>query len=163
MRRTVPSRKDEDAKAVALRLLTVRDRSAYELRTRLARQFSDEDVEGVIQYLKDIGYLDDQRYALNYVEYRNRFRPTGNYLLRLELSSKGITEDIIDRVLNTPEQEYQLAMELAAQRLGRLQREDALSRCAKVYKLLQRRGFPSVAARKVIGELLDRDPETDYN
>jgi regulatory protein len=163
LRRTVPSRKDEDAKAVALRLLTVRDRSAYELRTRLARQFSDEDVEGVIQYLKDIGYLDDQRYALNYVEYRNRFRPTGNYLLRLELSSKGITEDIIDRVLNTPEQEYQLAMELAAQRLGRLQREDALSRCAKVYKLLQRRGFPSAAARKVIGELLDRDPETDYN
>ncbi len=156
-------KRDETVKSAALRLLTICDRSTQELRARLARRFSAEEVEEAIQYLKDIGYLDDLRYARNYVQSRNRNRPTGNYLLRLELGSKGIDDAYIDQVLNSPEREYELALDLAAQRLGRLEREDALTRCGKVYRLLQRRGFPGAVARKVIGELLDRDPEKEYN
>lgn len=156
-------KKDEDAKTVALRLLTVRDRSTHELRTRLEQRFPAEEVEETLQYLKQIGYLDDLRFARSFVQYRNDHRPTGNYLLRLELGGKGIPDSHIDQVLNPPELEYELALTLAAQRLGRLQREDALGRCRKIYMLLQRRGFPGAVARKVIGELLDRDPEKEYN
>lgn len=154
---------DEEAKAAALRLLSVRDRSIHELRIRLERSYPMEVVDEVIEYLEKMGYLDDLRFARNYVEYRNRFRPTGNYLLRLELSDKGIADSYIDQVVNPPELEFELAFSLAAQRLGRLQREDALTRCRKVYQLLQRRGFSGTLARKVIGELLDRDPEKEYN
>jgi len=159
----VNGKSDESAKTAALRLLTVRDRSVQELRVRLANRFSSEEVEGTIAYLQEMGYLDDLRYARNYVEYRNRHRPTGNFLLRLELSSKGIPEDYIEQALNSPEVEFELARSLAEQRLGSLQRADALARCGKVYRLLQRRGFPGAVARKVIGELLDRDPEKEYN
>lgn len=154
---------DEEAKAAALRLLSVRDRSIHELRIRLERSYPMEVVDEVIEYLEKMGYLDDLRFARNYVEYRNRFRPTGNYLLRLELSDKGVADSYIDQVVNPPELEFELAFSLAAQRLGRLQREDALTRCRKVYQLLQRRGFSGTLARKVIGELLDRDPEKEYN
>jgi regulatory protein len=159
----VKENRDEGAKAAALRLLTFRDRSTHELRVRLERDYPPEEVEKTIDYLQGIGYLDDLRFARGYVQYRNGHRPTGNYLLRLELSSKGVSDSHIEQVLNAPELEYDLALELAAKRLGRLQREDALGRCRKVYRLLQRRGFPAAVARKVIGELLDRDPEKEYN
>ena len=82
--------KAEDAKAAALRLLAARDRSTQELRIRLERRFAPAEVEKTIKYLQEIGYLDDLRFARIYVDYRNRNRPTGNYLLRMELSSKGI-------------------------------------------------------------------------
>ena len=84
--------RDEGAKAAALRLLTFRDRSTHELRVRLERDYPPEEVEKTIDYLQGIGYLDDLRFARGYVQYRNGHRPTGNYLLRLELSSKGVSD-----------------------------------------------------------------------
>ena len=152
-----------DAKAQALRLLAVRDRSVQELKERLERSFSKEETKETLNYLERIGYLDDLRYARNHVQYRNRQRPTGNYLLRLELHSKGVPDSYIDQVLNSPEVEYDLALSLVAQRLGSLERVDALARVRRMYSLLQRRGFPAPIARRVVGELLDRDLENEYN
>ena len=156
-------KKSDNPKSAALRLLAVRDRSKQELKTRLERRFSPEETAETLEYFEEIGYLDDLRFASNYVQYRNRHRPTGNYLLRLELSSKGIKDSDIDQVLNSSEREHELALNLVRQRLGRLQREDALVRVRKIYGLLQRRGFPGNVARQVVGELLDTDPENEYN
>lgn len=158
-----PKPNQSSVKSAALRLLTARDRSSQELKERLGRNYTSEEVEETICYLQEVGYLDDLRYAKNYVENRNRNRPTGNYLLRLELGKKGIADQIIEEVLNQPEIEYELALQVAEQRLGSLARVDALARVRRLYGLLQRRGFPSATARSVVGELLDRDPENEYN
>lgn len=155
--------KNNDAKSAALRLLTVRDRSIQELRERLERNYSKEDVKETLDYLEEIGYLNDLRYAQSHVQYRNQHRPSGNYLLRLELGSKGIKEEYIEQVLNSPQDEYDLALSLAKKRLGCLEKVDALARVRRLYSLLQRRGFPGSLARQVVGELLDRDLENDYN
>ena len=155
--------KKTNAKVYALRLLTVRDRSVQELRERLERRFSKDEAAEALDYLDDLGYLDDLRFAANYVQYRNRNRPTGNYLLRLELRNKGIADEDIDQVLNAADLEYELALSLAKQRMGSLERVEALVRIRRLYGLLQRRGFPSPIARRVVGELLDRDLENEYN
>ncbi len=155
--------KKNNAKTAALRLLTARDRSVQEVRERLERRFSKEEAEETIEYLQKAGYLDDLRYAQNYVDSRNHSRPTGNYLLRLELCKKGVKDSFIEQVLNSPEIEYELALSLAERRLGALQRVDALARLRRLYGLLQRRGFPSIVAKRVVGELLDRDLENEYN
>ena len=155
--------KKTNAKVYALRLLTVRDRSVQELRERLERRFSKDEAAEALDYLDDLGYLDDLRFATNYIQYRNRSRPTGNYLLRLELRNKGITDEDIDQVLNAADLEYELALSLAKQRMGSLERVEALVRIRRLYGLLQRRGFPSPIARRVVGELLDRDLENEYN
>lgn len=155
--------KQTNAKSAALRLLTVRDRSTQEIRERLERSYTKEEVAQTIDYLLEIGYLDDLRYARNHVDDRNRNRPTGNYLLRLELGKKGINDQIIDQVINTPETEHELALAVAEQRLGALARVDALARVRRLYGLLQRRGFPVTTAKAVVGELLDRDLENEYN
>jgi regulatory protein len=158
-----PTKKTSNARVQALRLLTVRDRSVQELRDRLQRQFAQEEIEETLDYLERIGYLDDLRFAKNHVQYRNRHRPTGNYLLRLELRSKGVRDSYIEQALNSSALEYELALSLAKQRLGRLERVDALARMRRVCGLLQRRGFPATVARRVVCELLDRDPENEYN
>lgn len=143
--------------------MTIRDRSIQEMRERLAKDFACEEVEDTIKYLIELGYLDDLRFATSYIESRNRSRPSGNYLLRYELSKKGIADEIIEQVMNSPEKEYELAETLVKQRLGSLEKIDALSRLRRLYGLLQRRGFPAALGRRVVGELLDRDLENDYN
>jgi len=141
----------------------MRDRSVQELKERLERRFSEDETREALSYLDQLGYLDDLRFATNYVQYRNRNRPTGNYLLRLELRSKGVADEYIDQVLNSTEVEYELALGLAKQRLGGLEKVETISRIRRLCALLQRRGFPSTIARSVISELLDRDSENEYN
>ncbi|HHY10143.1 MAG TPA: regulatory protein RecX [Firmicutes bacterium] len=148
-----------DIKAAAVRLLTVRDRSVGELRERLRKNFADADdeIDEVLAYLEGIGYLDDRRFAQNHVASRNRFRPRGNFMLRLELKKKSIADAVIEEVLNPREKEYELALSLAAQRLGRLKNIEYEKRVQRLGSLLERRGFPSAVRRRVLGELLDRD------
>ena len=151
------------AKVQALRLLTVRDRSVQELRDRLEQRCAQEDTEEALEYVARMGYIDDLRVAENHVRYRNRQRPTGNYLLRIELRNKGIQDDYIDKVLNPPDLEYMLALELGQQRLPGLERLEKNVAVRRLHGLLERRGFPGSLARRVVSELLDRDPENEYN
>jgi len=53
-----------DPLAAALRLLALRDRSAAELARRLQRQgFAAEQVEATLARCRELGYLDDERFA----------------------------------------------------------------------------------------------------
>ena len=160
---TILEQKKNNAKVQALRLLTVRDRSVEELRERLGRQFTEDETNQALEYLAGFGYLDDLRVAQNYVQYRNRQRPTGNYLLRIELRQKGIKDEYIEQVLNPPDIEYELALDLATQRLRSLERFEKNVVARRLQSLLERRGFPGSLARRVVSELLDRDPENEYN
>jgi len=54
----------------ALRALGMRAHSAGELRAKLRRRGSDEDVDAVMANLKEAGYLDDRRFAENYASTR---------------------------------------------------------------------------------------------
>lgn len=155
--------KKNEAKVRALRLLTIRDRSVYELKERLKQHFSEEEASETVAYLKELGYLDDLRFATNYVQYRNRMRPTGNFLLRIELRQKGIDDSFIEQVLNPPDQQYELAQVLAKQRLGSLERFEDIVRRRRLYGLLERRGFPSSVIKSVVSDLLDSDLENEYN
>ena len=156
-------KKANKVQEAALRLLTFRDRSRWELAERLKRRFSPAEVEKVVSDLAERGYLDDLRFARNYVDYRNRNRPRGNYLLRLELAKKGIVDSIIEQVLNPEELEYELALALVQERLGGLEGVEPRKRAQRLYSLLERRGFPRQVARSVLGDLLDSDPQKEYN
>lgn len=152
-----PKRKKSDLKARAFRLLAVRDRSVGELEERLKRDFGHDEVEEVIAYLKETGYLNDLRFAQNHVSSRNRFRPRGNFLLRVELKKKFISDAIIDEVLNSEEKEHELAHTLGKQRLQAMQRIEHTKRVRRLGSLLERRGFPGTVRRRVLSELLDSD------
>ncbi|HHY14983.1 MAG TPA: RecX family transcriptional regulator [Firmicutes bacterium] len=156
-------KKTNKARAAGLRLLTARDRSTQEIKDRLERRFCEEDALDAVAYLTELGYLDDRRYAENYVEYRNLSRPRGNYLLRLELRNKGVAESIIEQVLNTEEEECALARRCGLEHLKRSGNADFPTLKRRLYGALQRRGFSPLAVNRAVGELLDSDLEKEYN
>src|SRR5690554_5587966 len=105
----------------ALRLLTFRDLTCEQLRHKLVQEgFCLEDIENVIEWLVDLRYLDDRRTAQLWVEYRNRWRPMGIYGLKYELQHQGVSKEIIDEVVNSPEEDYNLAFQLARKRMKKV-------------------------------------------
>ena len=54
----------------ALHILERSDRTEQELRAKLERNYRAEAVEDAISYVKQYHYLDDRRYAVNYLNSR---------------------------------------------------------------------------------------------
>ncbi|WP_299427010.1 regulatory protein RecX [uncultured Meiothermus sp.] len=87
----------------AVRVLGARACSESVLRQRLARRARPEVVGVVLQRVKSLGYLDDQKYAEGYARlYAGRW---GAAKLRKALLDKGVARSTIDQVL--AEQELQ--------------------------------------------------------
>lgn len=85
----------------ALTCLARRDHSRRELLLTLDRQFpgQSEILEDVLDKLKNDGYQCDERFADAYARYRNS-RGFGADRIRQELQLKGVSEDLIESVLN---------------------------------------------------------------
>jgi len=86
--------------AAGLRFLETRPRSVAEVRRRLTSAGYREDlVSGAIERLGDLGMLDDEAFATQWVESRDRAHPRGEHALMIELRQKGIEATLIAAVL----------------------------------------------------------------
>lgn len=158
----------------ATAFLAVRSRSVDETRRRLLHLgYRTELVDGVIDELLTMGYLDDATFARAWVESRDRSRPRGENALRRELFLKGIERDTIATVLadraatrprtagegNAPHGNGEAtglvtvdgaaAERLLERRRAALSREpDPRKRRHKAYALLARNGFDPEIARQ---------------
>lgn len=87
------------AKLRAMNLLQKRDYTEYKLREKLKEgQYSEEVIDEAVEYLKSYKYLDDERYADDYIRYHLKDKSKAR--LKQDLMQKGISADIIDRVLS---------------------------------------------------------------
>lgn len=83
-----------------LNLLSIRPRSTWEIEDYARRKdASPEQVAYVVERCRQLGYLDDERFARQWIENRRLTRPTSQRKLRSELVAKRITPAIIDQVL----------------------------------------------------------------
>lgn len=81
------------------RAQTNRKRASEELKP--LPEIQSDTMGLVLQRLIERGYIDDQKFAEFYVENRFIKKGVSSKRLRLELSKKGITQNIIDNVLNS--------------------------------------------------------------
>jgi regulatory protein len=152
--------------AAAVRLLEAAPRTVADLRTRLLRAaWPAALVEGAIERMTELGFLDDEAFARNWVESRDRGRPRGERALKIELRRKGVGQDVVDATLDDRRDAAVAAFsddpdsavspdEVAAERLI-ARRARSLDRLADdrarrqwAYALLARNGFdPDVAGR----------------
>ncbi|MCX6816895.1 MAG: regulatory protein RecX [Candidatus Beckwithbacteria bacterium] len=104
-----------------LNLLSYRPQSIAEFTTKLKRSGADQiTINQVVDHFINEGRLDDFQFAKWWVDQRIKFRPRGNIALKQELSQKGVSQDIIDDVLLSYEDELQLAKSLPSnKRLSR--------------------------------------------
>lgn len=125
----------------AVRFLSYRPRSRAEVERYLrSKKIVEETVADVIARLEQANYLDDEVFARFWIENREQFRPRSQRALRYELRQKGVSNQIIARLLD------ELDDETAAWHAveGRLSRWASLSRDElrqKVTGYLSRRGF----------------------
>lgn len=97
-----------------------------------------------VDWCRRIGYVDDARFAAEWVEYRNLHGPSGRRRLQQELRQKGVDGPLIEQTLDEwlpPEIERSLCVEAAEGRMRRLSRLEPDVRHRRLVSFLQRRGF----------------------
>jgi regulatory protein len=87
----------------AAKLLAAKPRSVAELRERLLeKSWTDESiVAGVIEKLKEYGYLDDEKYAGDLALSKLRQKPQGKWRLKRSLSQKPLSKENIDAAIES--------------------------------------------------------------
>lgn len=131
------------AKKRALHLLEQMDRTEYKLREKLKRsEYPQCCIDEAIAYVKHYHYLDDERYASNYVRFSQEKMSRGQ--IRQKLMERGINRELADRIL---EEEYEgdensQIMELLRKRHFDSEKADQKD-FNRTYQYLMRRGFPS--------------------
>lgn len=107
----------------ASRYLLHKDRTVYDMISYLiSKGFSKEEIDKEVEYLKELHYLDDERYCENYIQYSMR-KGRGPVRIRLELKKKGIGEDLIQNTLRlhfNSQTEKEAAFNEAKKMLGQI-------------------------------------------
>ena len=95
-------RDQEKVTAAALKMLAARPRTEMQLRERLMRKpwANRELIDVCILRLKEMGYIDDGRFAESYASHRLSARPVGRARLARELALKKVDRKTIDRALD---------------------------------------------------------------
>ena len=125
----------------AVHFLSYRPRSRAEVERYLrGKAIADDTVADVIVRLERAKYLDDEDFARFWLENRERFRPRGQRALRYELRQKGVSDEIIARVLGDVDDEA-YAWRAVEGRLSRWANLPASEFRQKVTGFLSRRGF----------------------
>lgn len=141
---------------ISLNFLKFRPRTVFEITEKLkSKNIPESEIKETIIVLKRNGLLDDENFAKMWVRDRNLLKPTGSFLLKLELKKLGIAEALIENVILDQDEE-----ELAKQAIemkGRYREvhlgSTAESRRAEFEKkaqFLQRRGFSMNTIYKVL-------------
>lgn len=149
----------------ALGLLTVRQRSRRELRSRLiGAGFTPEDVDVELSALAEVGLIDDDAFARSVVEQGMGRRLQGRRAISSALSAKGVDRGTIERALQEvdgdgQEGEEERAFALARTRVGRLAGTPPDKAARRLTEFLARRGFSSSLARRAAIAALAIDPE----
>ncbi|MFN2104773.1 MAG: regulatory protein RecX [Candidatus Promineifilaceae bacterium] len=150
----------ERAKKNALRYVSVRPRSVYELRTHLQRKsFEDDVINAVVEYLTGLELLDDTAFANYWIDQRETFRPRSRFALGQELRQKGIDRKVIDAVLEDVD-ELAAARRVVDKRADRWANLPEDAYLEKMAGFLQRRGFSYEIIREVLQDTWQDQEET---
>lgn len=138
------------AKKRAMHLLERMDRTEKQLYDKLLQSgYPQECIENAILYVKKYHYIDDRRYASNYIRcYQDR---KSRLRMQQDLLRKGVSRALIDEVL---EEEFQaderIQIRSLLEKRGFNAKECDEKERQRCYQFLMRRGFKSSDILKVM-------------
>jgi regulatory protein len=151
----------KETRKMVLRLLTYRARTVKEICEYLERKgFTGPVIESTINEMKEYGYLNDYKFASDYIAYRKN-RGYGIKRIQYELTSRGIDKQIIVSKIEeefNPDEDLARIKEILDKRVSVDQKinQKWLVRQA-LY--LKRRGFQDNLIMKALNDY----PANDYN
>ncbi len=139
----------------AAHFMSYRPRSTQEVRRNLAeKDHPAEVIDAAVARLTAMGYLDDEAFARFWLRNRNEFKPVSHRALRQELRQKGVSDTVIDEVLEESD-EAELAYQAALTRTRRLSGLTQREFQTKMGTFLQRRGFSYSTTQDVVRRLIE--------
>jgi regulatory protein len=141
----------------AINSLARRAYSVYEMRTYLERRAEDKGVvKSVLDRLKQLEYLDDARYARQFVRLRTELRKQGAFRIARDLRARGVPDRHIEAALaeRSPESnEAALVRARLQRRIKTLRGPLDERRVASLYRSLLRAGFSADTIRRELSAL----------
>lgn len=138
-------REKKSAKAAALGLLAIRERSVVELTDKLReKDFPEEEITEAVDRMAELGYLDDERFARNLAEARTRLKRWGPKRVAADLKKRGIADGIIEEATRElRERESETIREAFESWLRKTGTETPLDKktSSRAYRHLWGRGF----------------------
>jgi regulatory protein len=138
---------EQDLYAAALRALMRRAYSIHEMKTYLERRAENKDLmPPVVARLRELNYLDDARYSLDYANQHAKFRRQGRFRIARELRARGVPDRYIDAALETvfaETDESTLVRVRVKRRLSHLRGPLDQRKIASLYRSLLSAGFSS--------------------
>lgn len=138
------------AKLCAMNYLQHMDRTEQQLRKKLADLFYPEDIaEQAVAYVKSYHYIDDVRYAVNYIECKKESSSIRR--LEQELYQKGVSHESFEQALqqiDTPDEEQQIRDLLEKKHYSG--EEADRGETERMIRFLLRRGYQLSAIRRVM-------------
>lgn len=146
-----------------MNLLKSKDYSEKELIDKLrASYYPQTAVDNALEYVKSYGYVDDKRYAANYVAFKAESR--SRHQIVGFLKQKGISSDIIQSVCeeyygDNSDVEYEVLLKQMAKKLSKYDEQPDYEARQKIKSYFYRKGFGA----EIIGKTLDVVVERRYN
>jgi regulatory protein len=147
----------------AINGLARRAYSVYEMRSYLERRAEDKDVvKGVLDRLKQLDYLDDARYARQFVRLHSELRKQGPFRIARDLRARGVPDRHIEAALaerSVESNESALVRTRLERRLKTLRGPLDERRVASLYRSLLRAGFSADTIRRELSALAKKPME----
>ncbi len=143
--------KVQDDKAInfAIKKLSYCDLTEYKLRTALKRKgFEEKEINNAINFLIEKNYINDERFAFNFINKCLREGKKGPKAILYELQKRGIEKNlslILVKQLISEEKEIEIINKL-------ISKEKERSNHHKIINKLLRKGFRKNAIKKAIVE-----------
>ncbi len=140
------------AKLRSMKLLQSKDYTRKQLEDKLRQgEYPQECIDETIQYVESYGYIDDRKYARNYIEYHIQDRSRRR--IETDLMAKGIAKDVIRDVFDGlagegVEQDENRMVSLLLKKKNYSAESATDTERQKLYGYLYRKGFsPDVICR----------------
>ena len=146
----------------AMKYLTVKDRTVSEMQAYLdEKDFGEADVDATVKRLKELGLLDDRRYAQRYVETRLNTKPISRRHLYEQLKGHGVPEAFIREAMELadPENERENALAVARKFARQFASLEPEKRRMRVLSRLQARGYSYDVSRQAAETALSEEDE----
>ena len=139
------------AKVRALHLLTAMDRTEAQLREKLQSSYDEEVVDIAVEYAKNYGYINDERYVRVYIESKSRTKSRKQIEQELILK-KGVSKELVERGFEEAQmtdvseviQKYMQKKKIDPQNCDYVQKQ-------KFFAYMMRKGFQIEELKMVFG------------
>lgn len=149
-------------KNYTLRILERGYKTEKEIEKKLIeREYSQETISRVQDFLKEYNFIDDRRYTSMYV--KDKIKNEGRNKIKYKLMQKGVAEETIAKTINNvnEEDEYEGALTLCEKKYRILIKRETDSRLIKqkIFRFMASKGYDFDLINRIIRKVVNEEYE----